>query len=94
MEAVGSGATYYQLEIDELVSDGMAVKRAPVVVLRGPSPHFDLPPWFFSSGGTYTITAGATLGGYAAATTGDLATFALPLAVAQIDSGVFTVVAK
>ncbi len=86
--------TYYTLEIDELSSDGTTVTRKPVVVVYGPTTHFELPPWFFEATKTYTITAGATVGGYPNAATGDLVTFALPMSVSQADTAVFTVLGQ
>jgi len=86
--------TYYTLEIDELDSNGTTVTRKPVVAIAGPSTHFELPPWFFASGKTYTINAGASVGGYPDAATGDLVTFSLPVSVSQADTAVFTVVGQ
>jgi hypothetical protein len=86
--------TLYQIQIDELVSDGVTVKRKPVANVRGPDKNFVLPPWYFLVNHTYKITASCIVGGYPNAATGDLATFALPMSVGQLDSAVFTVVSQ
>jgi hypothetical protein len=77
------------VNVDELTSTGA---RMRVLNALGIGPDsITLPPNTFAAGKTYVIQYVTYQGGYPNAMSGDLQTQALPLSVAYLDSGVFTV---
>ena len=85
--------TVYTVHIDELVTNMtmMTVERQPVFQGVSTDDTFVLPSDLMASGHTYVVRAGVIQGGFTAAASGDLETFAYPISYGQLDSGVFTI---
>ena len=87
-----SSNTLYTATISELVMNGTAYDRQPVIAaVTSPDPKFLFPAGTLQSGHIYVIRAGCLQGGYTGAATGDLQTRSFPLSQGTLDSGVFTV---
>ncbi|HUJ60779.1 MAG TPA: hypothetical protein VLX92_19890 [Kofleriaceae bacterium] len=84
-------ATLYHALVEELAVVGTSATQTPVIDLVGTSPMLTLPPNVLQRGHTYAIVASCVQGGYPNAGSGDLRTFALPLAIGSATSAAFTI---
>ncbi|MCW5804535.1 MAG: hypothetical protein KIT31_19345 [Deltaproteobacteria bacterium] len=85
--------TLYQLQVLDLVPNAAetALELKVVYSTAGGAPRFTLPPEVFVPGHSYTLRAISVAGGHPGLADGDLSQRQLPVAVAFMDSGVFTV---
>lgn len=83
--------TLYTATVYELVINGMAYERHPLLAAVSTMPTFLFPAATLQTGHTYVITAGCDQGGFTSADTGDLQTFSFPRSHGAVDSAVFTV---
>ena len=89
-----AGATLCQLQLFALVPNAgaTALVYQQVFGLSGVMPEFTVPAALFQPGKLYVLRAVDIQDSYPGIASGDLATRSLPLEVAYLDSGVFTVV--
>ena len=83
--------TLYGVTIYELVMNGTAYDRNPLIAAVSTTADFLFPAATLQTGHTYVITCGTEQGGFTNAATGDLQTRSFPVSHGSVDSAVFTV---
>jgi hypothetical protein len=82
--------TWYRAQLVEYTVVAGSAMASPIVETAGPSATVTLPVDVMKRGHTYALIGTCIQGGLTGATSGDLQTFALPVAIGQATSAVFT----